>query len=73
MPRSAMPTPSVPTHAQQSAGLGNEQRALTKRGADFCRRDPAAWSRSVLRHDQLVKAGWGYTAARLRSLEEYEA
>jgi hypothetical protein len=57
-----------PTHAQAERLLTPERRALTKRAADLCRRDPAA-SAAVVRHaDQLRAAGVDYDEAFSRAL-----
>lgn len=60
---------SQPSHAQPSASVTDEQRALSTRSADLCRSQPAVWSRAVRYADQLVADGLGVHDAMRHALE----
>jgi hypothetical protein len=59
----------APTHAQAERPLTPERRALTKRAADLCRRDGAAFAAVVRHADELRAAGVEYDEALERALE----
>ena len=60
-----------PEHAQPSARITDEQRALSDRSANLCRNRPAIWSAMVRYTDGLVRAGEPLHEARKRALELY--
>ena len=60
------------TSQQDTAGPTPEWRALVKRGADFCRRDPARWSLSVRYADALAADGVPREEAARRALDHYD-
>lgn len=60
------------TSQQASSEPSPEWRALVKRGADFCKRDPARWSLSVRYSDALIADGVSRLEATRRALEHYD-
>lgn len=59
--------------SQQAAHQPSEEwRAMVKRGADFCRRNPAAWSQSVRYSDSLIAQGVERDEAVRQALELYD-
>ena len=62
---------SRPVHAQPSARITDEQRALSDRSADLCRNRPALWSAMVRHTDALVRDGLPLHEARQQALALY--
>ena len=65
--------PDLPVHAQPIAEVTDEVRALNKRGADLCRRDPALFSRMVQFSDALEREGVERHEAHRLALDAAEA
>ena len=60
------------THAAVAAEPSDEWRAIVKRGADLCRRNPEAFAASVRLSDYLATQGMDRLEARRVALGEYD-
>lgn len=60
------------THGQEVEPLSDEQRAITKRLADICRADPAAYAALVRYNDTLQGVGMDRYEAWTKTLAAFD-